>query len=265
MPKSKTVETLDVISDIHFGAGSESSAAVQAYAQFAAVHPPQTRVWLGDIVEMESCSAHGGNREPPTLSQDLEAGRAGIDTILSWCRADREIWVNGNHEDRFNRRLTADVPNLANGLPRLEQLLGLDRLGFELEGNSWGHRGGLFTHGWVRSQHHGATMLQKFPDARFVAYGHHHTTATTWRKRASYGGPTPVTPCTRAKAGRVAIANPCLRDLDPTWIRGPSGWVNGFTRMWLWGDGFQHQTYWMHGPKCEFFAEGELWHSEALL
>jgi hypothetical protein len=265
MPKFK-VEVLDVVSDIHFGVGSENLAAVDAYAQFAAVHPPHTRVWLGDVAEMESCSSHGGAREPPTLGQDLDATRAGIQRMLSWDETPiRNVWVPGNHEDRYARRLTSDVPELANALPPLETLLGLDGWGFEMPGNVWGHRGGIFTHGWVRSQHHGAVMLQKFPDARFVVYGHHHTTAATWRKRSNYGAPTPVTPCSRAKAGRIAIANPCLRDLDPTWVRGPSGWVNGFTRFWFWDAGFQHKTFWMHGPLCEFFAEGDLWHSEALL
>jgi len=257
--------TLDVISDIHFGAGSESHAATESYAQFAAVHPPDIRVWLGDIAEMESCSAHGGAREPPTLADDITATVDGIDRIQDWAPVEREIWVPGNHEDRYARRLTQDVGNLANGLPTLEDLLELGRRGFQMPGDSWSFRGVLFTHGFVRSQHHGARMLQLFPDSAAVVYGHHHRAGVTWRKRANYGGPTPLTPDAQSKGSRMAIANPCLRDLDPTWIRGPSGWVNGFTRLVFHEAGFNHQTHLMHGERCAFYAEGQLWDRESLL
>lgn len=254
--------TVDVISDLHLGEGSHDPAALGAYTAFAKVHRPDVRVWLGDIAEVSSCSSHGGEANPPTLLEDIQATQAGIASVIGPAPADREIWVPGNHEDRYSRRIIDSVPEMAEALPSLEELLNLGEWGFEIPGTSWTLGSVLFTHGFVSSRHHGPLMLNHFPGYS-VVYGHHHTSRATWQ-RPSRKAPQPLDPSAHTHKNRVAIANPCMRDMHPTWVKGPVTWCQGFTRMVFWGPEqvhFSFQSHIMQGPTKAFWAEGQEWGS----
>jgi predicted phosphodiesterase len=265
--KQKQVVTVDFISDLHLGSNDAAFwPAIESYIGFAAVHPPDIRVWGGDILDLESCSMHGGNPEPEIMSDDVTAALQGIDHILSWDGTKiRNIWVEGNHENRFKRLLTKQVPALVGALPTLEALLDLEARGFELPGKSWTFQNVLFTHGHVAGKHPAARMLELHPNVDAVVFGHVHKPQTSWAPRPNYTAPKPTKPEFHTQRGRIAIANGCMRTLDPSWLASPGNWAHGFTRLWFFETGFTFCQYLMHGPRCEFFAEGDLWHSEALL
>jgi len=258
---------VDVISDIHFGYGSESPDAVSSYVHYANASPPDIQVWLGDVVELASASSHGGDPEPPTLQDDLDASRAGIQTIVDATPdVERRVWVPGNHEDRFRRRIIDRVPEMESALPSLEELLGVAEH-FETPGKVFVLGATLFTHGWVNSRHHHAKMLDHFPDVN-VVYGHHHTARTAWSQRRTFKEPKPLDPIVSTRRERFALANPCLRDLSPSWLRSPSTWCNGFSRLLLWGDDLQHcqpHVHIMRGPERSFAADGHVWTSKGPL
>ena len=112
---------IDFISDLHLGSNDAAHwPAIDAYSGFAAVSPPDIRVWGGDILDLESCSMHGGNPEPELFADDVAEAQAGIDRILEMDpQPVSNIFIPGNHEDRFRRLLTRQVPALVGGLPSL--------------------------------------------------------------------------------------------------------------------------------------------------
>lgn len=262
--------TIDFISDLHLGSNDAAFwPAIDAYTNFAAVNPPDVRVWGGDILDLESCSMHGGNPEPELFSEDVDAAVEGIDRILAMDPAPvRNVWIPGNHEDRYRRLLTRQVPALLGGLPRLEELLGLDARGFETPGRVWAYDGPasrlLFTHGHVHGKHPAARMLELHPDVDAVFFGHVHKPQTAWAPRPSYTPPKPVKPETYAARGRLSVANGCMRTLDPAWLASPGNWAHGFTRIWVHQAGFSFQQCLMSGPRCAFFAEGDVWDADTL-
>lgn len=178
----------------------------------------------GDFLEMESCSGHGGIVRPPLLMEDVEAGRKALKALRAAAPRAKITYLEGNHEDRLNRKVVDNAPEL-DGALKLPTLLGLVDLGIEWV--PYGHvifRGKLaLTHGWWTPDAHAKKHLQELGCS--VAYGHTH-------RPQIY---------TRGKAGGSvsgAFGLPCMRVLEAPWMKNrPTGWMQGFGVFYPHADG----------------------------
>lgn len=209
-------------SDIHVPEHDEP--AVRAFLAWVRDAQPDEVILGGDILELGSCSEHGGVANPPALIDDVKAGRKFLAELREAAPNAVLTYLEGNHETRLKRVVVhklatfhgaVDIPNL------------LDFASLKIAWVPWGkyvQRGKLrFVHGLYAGEHHAAQHLRRFGFS--VVYGHTHR-AQVW---------------TRATADlemQGAFGMPSLRTLDPEWTAGgPTGWGHGFGAIYVLPDG----------------------------
>lgn len=183
---------------------------------------PDCVVIGGDFLELGSMSQHGGEPRPPSLAEDIDAGRRVLHRLRRAAGDDAEIhYLEGNHETRHTRKVIAYLPEMA-GFNSIPEALGLQDLGIGWSDyrQFWrpelpsGARGRLhYTHGEWSNKHHANTHLDRY--GVNVRYGHTHKPQVFTRGYAD-------------GVVRVAIGSPCLRTLDPGFAGPASGWCHGF-------------------------------------
>jgi predicted phosphodiesterase len=217
------------ISDVHFP--EEDPRVWRGFVDFCADLQPAEIILGGDILELESCSSHGGVARPAHLIEEITYARARLDELQAAAPSSKITFLEGNHEDRLNRIVVNMLPTLDGALD-LPSLLQLKERG--IAWHKFGHvvrRGSVaFVHGWWSPQHHAAKMLRELGES--VVYGHTHRSQMFCK-----GGP---------RGPRAAYGMPCARDLDAPWMKGrPSGWTQGWGLVEL-DDAGRYQVHVIH-------------------
>lgn len=199
-------------------------AAVNAFMKFCAFYRPHLYINLGDFLEMEAVSPYPARnfnprRIVPDVLEAKDVMHRLIDAMGPQCKA--RYFLLGNHEDWLMQYLTERVPELADGLEalgvslRIESMLGLDKLGFEVIDINKILRVGSanFIHGYYTPCHHAKKHLDIFKDN--IYYGHLHDVQ--------------VHPGVSASGYHEAMSLGCLRQLDAEFLRGkPTNWAHAF-------------------------------------
>lgn len=204
------------VSDVHIP--DHDVRAVSTWLEWVAYAQPDVIVLGGDIVELESCSSHGGIAQPASLLEDCEAGEAFLRQVRKVAGDECEIvYVGGNHEDRLRRITVAQAPTLAGSLD-LRSLLCLDEIGISYVPYPGVYdRGQMrFFHGRYHNIHHAKKHLEdEHHRPGHIVYGHTHR-------------PQSYTVGLRGGAHATAWGAGCLRTLDPLWRLGKGGHAHGF-------------------------------------
>lgn len=99
-----------VFSDAHLW--GEPSDAYKIFVQVVRRVRPHVLVNNGDSLDGASISRHPriGWETRPSLAQELEANRLGLAEISHAAKAKVKLWMRGNHDDRFDSRLSNAAP-----------------------------------------------------------------------------------------------------------------------------------------------------------
>ena len=206
---------------------------------------PDDVVLAGDILELESCSQHGGVAQPALFVEEIQAARRELERVREAAPRASITYLEGNHETRLSRLTVARVPTIQGALDIPTQL-DLASLGirWQREGDPL-HLGRLsVVHGWWANKHHAAKHTEAMGCS--VLYGHTH------RPQFHIAG-------TRSGL-RGGFGNGCLRTLDPGWMTGrPTGWMHGFSVVHYWPDGEFQVTPILLTPGRRFSALGRVY------
>jgi predicted phosphodiesterase len=216
------VRPIAIITDVHVPDHDQMLWA--NFLQWCRDEQPQEVIVGGDFLELESCSSHGGTVRPPMLKEDVEDGKAALDQLRAANPDAKITYLEGNHEDRLNRKVVNDAPAL-DGALSLPEMLELKERG--IAWHKYGEvvmRGKLgVTHGWYTPVHHAKKHLEELGCS--VMYGHTHRPQVYTRGKV--GGTT-----------HGAFGLPCMRVLEAGWLKErPSGWMQGFGVVYPHEDG----------------------------
>lgn len=226
-PERSAIRTIAILADVHVPE-HDRAAWRCALAILRDVRPGEV-VLAGDFLELASVSQHGGGGDIAALDQDLAAGRAALAEVRDAIGPDAAItYLEGNHETRLQRFLSARAPSVAAALsipdglrlaeigarwiPEAAQPIERDRLRI--------YHGHQDFPGRSIPIHHAARVAQlRGRRGSVLAYGHTHL---------------PQTASGRGEDAPVAVGLGCLRSLDPSWLRGyPAGWQHGIGIAYL--------------------------------
>lgn len=128
-PPTDDIERILIVPDAHHPYHDRKAWGLMLKA--GRVFRPDRVVCLGDLVDFYAVSFHpkDPNRKR-NLEFEIQAGCKALDDMAS-LGASRLDYVLGNHEDRLNRYLTSNAPELYN-LVRLEEAMGLERRGWKV-------------------------------------------------------------------------------------------------------------------------------------
>ena len=117
----------------------------------------------GDVVDLYSLSAWPANVEPRfTLTDEINWTRS---YLRQWGkRFTHRHYIMGNHEERWNRELMRNNPKMGNFTLRLEQVLGLDALGYDWVPylKHYDVEGFIITHGDTTVKNAAQRMLENY-------------------------------------------------------------------------------------------------------
>lgn len=212
------------VSDVHVP--DHDAFAVNAWIKWLTANKPEVIILGGDILELQSCSGHGGNiTDSPRFTSEIEAGNEFLDRVQAACPDATIHYLEGNHETRLHRKVDMHAPTLAGAL-LLPDLLRLKERGI-----SWLPYGRVFfpgssklgfTHGVRHNDHHAKAHLALYGTS--IVYGHTHRAQLYTQGFAN-------------NRLRGAFGAPCMRSIDVDWIKGPTGWSQGFLLVHLFPDG----------------------------
>lgn len=111
-----------IIPDAHWPFTDQAAWGLQM--RVAKVFKPHIIVLMGDFVDFLALSAHLILRQPDLLSVEVQQGHTAI-RQLEKLKAERYIYICGNHEFRLDRYLAAKAPALG-GLVTIKSLLELN-------------------------------------------------------------------------------------------------------------------------------------------
>lgn len=210
------VETMVVLSDVHVP--ENDKAATSVALQIIEDLQPDFCLLNGDILELKSCSMHGGEVDVPKLKKELEVGAEFIESLRE-AAPDMGIWYNeGNHETRAERLIATNAP-------ALEGIFSIGEFFKSLDVNYLSQWEQPFEYGKFLAVH-GHQLGKGFP--------RYHAT----RLADTYGIPgytllmghthkEQVYSKNTIKGNVKSIGLGCMRTLDPTWLRGEkAGWVH---------------------------------------
>ena len=240
-PSGRPFRLVAFASDIHIP--EHDPFAVRAWLSWVQHAQPDVIVLGGDILELESCSGHGGNiHSAPLFTHEIECGNKFLDDVQAAAPGAEIHYLEGNHETRLGRKVDAMIPTMSGALD-LPSLLRLDERGISWlpygKVKRFGSSKLAFTHGLRANDHHAKAHLALYGSS--IVYGHTHRPQTYVQ---GYGD-------NKVRAG---IGAPCLRSLDVSWIKGPTGWAQGFVIAHMFEDG--HFTFYPVLMDRQRFVEG---------
>lgn len=99
-----------IFSDAHMW--GKPSDAFKIFVQVVKAIKPHVLVNNGDSLDGASISRHAriGWESRPTLVQEIEANKQGLLEISHAAKAKTKLWLRGNHDDRFDSRLSNAAP-----------------------------------------------------------------------------------------------------------------------------------------------------------
>lgn len=195
----------------------------EAFLQCVGEYQPDEIVIGGDFADLESASTHGGNPNPPSVREDIDATRRGLSALRRAARSAEISYIEGNHETRLRRKITKQLRELYDvadvDWPSLLRLDEFDIKHYKTCESRPVWRGDLaFVHGASHAKHHAAAMTQIFAP-HSVVYGHTHRPQFYSRTYLDRDG---------RHVRSVAYGMPCARAIHASYMVGPTGWVNGF-------------------------------------
>ena len=210
------VETVVSLSDIHIP--YECPRALGAAMAFIRDERPDHIILNGDIIDGESLSSHGDRPREREFRRELEPVGHFLDALKKASPKAKIHWNEGNHETRLTRYLERIAPALV-GMLDVPRLLDLRKRGI-----SWLPYGQVhfigklgFTHGTQAGQHFAAAALNAYGCS--LVMGHTHRTQVFTRAVAGEAG---------GDKARGVFGQGCLCPLSAPYLKGPSGWTNGF-------------------------------------
>lgn len=216
MPAVHTGTVTALLFDVHIP--EHSTPAVKAALEVISYVKPQRIVYGGDILDCPQISSFVQN--PITASRienDRDELALFLDTVKKRAPQAEQIWLDGNHEDRWRKYLATRAPELA-GLKELrpENFFGLKERG--IKWHPYGAKvmidGVLATHGNVVRKFAGYTGKAMFEKYRTSGVSGHVHRGAIYRER-SYSG------------DGFWMEVPCLCDLDPEYINDVANWQQG--------------------------------------
>lgn len=205
--------------DVHVPEHDEQ--AFESMLKWLRDYQPECFVIGGDFMELSSMSQHGGDPNPPKLTEEIDAGRRVLYRLRDALPNAKIVYLEGNHETRHERKITAHMPELY-GVNTIPELLHLNHLGIHWFAyqEMWrprlpsGNLGKLhYTHGKWANKHHAAKHLDQYGVS--TRYGHTHKPQVFTRGYAD-------------GAVRIGVGSPCMRTLDTEWAGPYAGWCHGF-------------------------------------
>ncbi len=210
------VQTVISLSDIHLP--YESPRALGAALAFVRDVKPDNIILNGDILDADSLSAHGDRPKEREFRVELEPVAGFLDHLRKIAPKAKLHFNEGNHETRFTRYIDRVAPALV-GLTDVQKLLDLKKRGI-----SWLPYGQVhflgklgFTHGTLHGVHYASAHLNAYGCSLVV--GHTHRTQVFTRAVAGEAG---------SDEARGVFGNGCLCPISADYVKGPTGWTNGF-------------------------------------
>ncbi len=104
-------------SDWHVWPGLQTTAA-RAFCKLSRELQPKIQILNGDVFDGPGISRHPRNgwEKVPTVKQELEAVMEQTDLIADSYPAAKKIWTIGNHDSRFENKLSSQTPQFE-GVP----------------------------------------------------------------------------------------------------------------------------------------------------
>lgn len=99
-------------SDAHIWPGVQSTG-VRAFIKFCKELKPKVVILNGDVLDFQNIGRHGfiGWSLPPSIVEEIEASQDVLHDIEMACgRGTRKLWTRGNHDIRFETRLSNNQP-----------------------------------------------------------------------------------------------------------------------------------------------------------
>jgi hypothetical protein len=193
---------------------------LEAVYTFVQDWKPNDIILNGDIVDMYEVSDFDKRPERAfSVQTELEMARDLMVSLKRYAAKDSNIWwIDGNHEERFNRYLWRKAAEIQFAVADLPALLHLDELaaGYVPYGKHVDYLGFVFTHGNFVSQFSAYTAKRHLDRYRSSgANGHTH-------RLGSYS----VTDMHGRSHTWYEMGSLCRRDLD--YVKGVANWQSGF-------------------------------------
>lgn len=182
------VHTLVVANDFHVPWHSKNGVA--AWLKFCKDLQPDVIVINGDFLDCHSISSFPKYPEHMLLQDEIDIGVEILEQLRRFCPLS-EIWyTEGNHEERL-KRLIKEHPGFyrLNAL-KLENLMGLDRLGIEYRGykKPVQIRNVSVVHGDKVSKHSAYSAKATLIDNGYMNVIHGHTHRMGWYNHTGHMG-----------------------------------------------------------------------------
>jgi predicted phosphodiesterase len=220
------IKTVVVVSDIHLP--YEDHKATQAFLSFLKDHKIDELVLNGDILDLASMSSHG-DAGAKALMDEVAYANDWLDDLRNIVGSKCKLhYVEGNHEQRMERYIAQNAANL-DGVTDLPTLLRLKqrRIGWTPYGEVHFISPKLgVTHGIFCGQHFAKQHLDRYGTSLVVGHTHRAQVHTL-----SVAGEA-------ADSARGCFGLGTLVDVSRVpYIKGPTGWTNGFGVFYVLPDG----------------------------
>lgn len=216
-----------VLSDIHYPYQDEKACEVAD--MFLEDYKPDVLVYNGDVADCYSVSSYEKSyKKKMNIQEELDYTHEKLKERFKRLPSIQETYfVEGNHENRFNRAIQAGMSTMGSlrGLS-IQHSMGLDELDITYVPSGEELKIGklLFTHGHMARKHAGNTARGHYEQyGCSVIIGHVHRLSVSY-KRNKFGN-------------HAMIENGTLCDFDVEYMKYPD-WQHGFTTIDFDGDDF---------------------------
>lgn len=225
--KVAPVRKVVVASDIHVP--YHDRKVVAAWMQFLKDFKPDELVLNGDIADMHAASSHGDAHSEHLIIDEILALNEFLDDVQKVVGPKCKIhYCLGNHEDRLPRYIEQNAPNMR-GMMTIPQAAQLKQRKI-----TWSDYGKVHflsdklgvTHGIFHGTHYAKETLVRYGTSIIVGHAHRpqiHTMGVAGED---------------ASAIRGCFGLGCMIPVDDVpYLKGPSGWSNGFGVFYIRRDG----------------------------
>jgi predicted phosphodiesterase len=208
------VQHAAIITDTHFPEWNHEPTT-DAFIDYIEETQPDTVIYGGDFMDVESMSSHGGNHSPPKLLDEAAGSRRYLRRAKRVAPHAKHIMLEGNHEDRLNRWLSNNAPNLV-GAVSIRGLLQLDDMDIDWVPEDkilWLGKLAVI-HGKWCNEHHAKKHLSEYGHSSLYGHTHRHQVFTKGQMNTDVHG---------------AFGMPSACRHDAPYLKGkPAGWTQGF-------------------------------------
>lgn len=246
---TKKIRSVVVASDIHVPYHCQKTT--RAWLRFLRDFQPDELVLNGDIADMHAASSHGDSFSQQLIQDEVLAVNDFLDDVRDAVGDRCKIhFCMGNHETRLTRYIEQNAPNLR-GMMTPEEAFRLKqrRIGVTQYGkvHMLSDKLGV-THGTFCGTHYARETLVKYGVSLVVGHAHRPQTHTM-----GVAGE-------HADAARGCFGLGCMVPVDDVpYMKGPSGWTNGFGVFYIMPDG-TFTPYPVLMARQQFVWNGKVYH-----